>query len=38
MPSVKMNGKTMKFPYTSAGMRKAKAMAKKRGKRVSYKK
>ena len=36
MPSVTVNGKKKKFPYTSAGMRKAKSMAKKRGKRVSY--
>ena len=29
---------TKKFPYTKAGMKKAKAAAKKAGKKVSYKK
>lgn len=38
MPMVKMGGKTKKFPYTAAGMKKAKMAAKKAGKKMTYKK
>ena len=35
MPKVKVGGKTKHFPYTPAGMKAAKASAKRTGKKVA---